>query len=72
MSQTQNMATVGEIASKLQVPIHRVEYVIRARKIQPQCRAGNARVFTDADVEYIAAELAQINRTRSHFEISRV
>ena len=53
--------TVGEIARRLGEPIHRVEYVIRSRDLQPSGRAGNCRIFTDADVAYIAAELRRID-----------
>jgi len=49
--------TVGEIAHKLGVPLHRVEYLIRARGIRPSSWAGNARVFSDKAVERIAREL---------------
>ena len=53
--------TVGEIARRLGEPLHRIEYVIRAREVQPVSRAGNARVFSDADVEYIRGELRRID-----------
>ena len=53
--------TVGEIARRLRESIHRIEYVIRARKIQPSGWAGNARVFTEADVDRIASELRRID-----------
>ena len=53
--------TVGEIARRIGEPIHRVEYVIRTRNLQPRGRAGNCRVFTDDDVAYIAAELRRID-----------
>ena len=56
--------TVGEIARRIGKPIHRVEYIIRARGIQPCGRAGNCRVFTEADVAYIAAELRRIDVER--------
>ena len=52
-----HLPTVGVIAHELGVPLHRVEYIIRARGIAPVGRAGNARVFSDADVQRIAAEL---------------
>jgi DNA-binding transcriptional MerR regulator len=52
--------TVGEIALRLKASIHRVEYIIRSRAIQPTNRAGNARIFTDADVERIGSELRRI------------
>ena len=53
--------TVGSIARRLGEPIHRVEYIIRSRNIQPSGRAGNCRVFTDADIAYIAAEFRRID-----------
>ena len=53
--------TVGEIARRLGQPLHRIEYVIRSRDIQPTGRAGNIRVFTDADVDRIAGELRRID-----------
>ena len=56
--------TVGEIARRLGQPIHRIEYVIRSRSIEPSCMAGNARVFTDTDVDRIASELRRIDAGR--------
>jgi hypothetical protein len=52
--------TVGEIARRLGQPVHRVEYLIKARGIQPCGRAGNCRVFSEADVTRIAGELRRI------------
>lgn len=52
--------TVGEIARRLDEPIHRIEYVIRSRRIAPTGIAGNVRVFTDDDVDRIAQELHRI------------
>jgi hypothetical protein len=56
--------TVGEIARRLGEPIHRVEYIIRSRGITPSGWAGNSRVFSDADVQHVASELARIERDR--------
>jgi len=56
--------TVGSIAEQLGVPVHRIRYVIESRRIEPSGRAGNARIFTDADVERIASELRRIERDR--------
>jgi hypothetical protein len=54
------MPTIGEIARRLGQPIHRIEYVIRARRIHPCGWAGNARVFPEDAVEVIASELQRI------------
>lgn len=48
------LLTVGELAKRLDVPIHRVEYLIRSRNLQPAQRAGNNRVFTESDLQYLA------------------
>ena len=60
--------TVGQIARRLKEPLHRIEYVIRTRDIQPVSRAGNVRVFSDADVTYIASELRRIDSEREGIE----
>jgi hypothetical protein len=39
------LLTTGEIAARLGQPIHRVDYVVRARGIRPAARAGRLRVF---------------------------
>ena len=59
-----SVPTVGEIARRLKAPVHRVEYVIRSRDIQPIGRAGNTRVFAPANVERIGSELRRIDAER--------
>jgi hypothetical protein len=59
------MPTIGEIARRLGEPIHRVEYVIRVRRISPCGWAGNARVFPETAVEVIATELQRIARVKA-------
>jgi hypothetical protein len=66
-----SMPTVGEIARRLNEPVHRVEYVLRTRDIQPAGVAGNARVYTDDDVKRIAAELADIDDRQRRQEVER-
>jgi DNA-binding transcriptional MerR regulator len=60
----ESQPTIGEIARRLGEPIWRIEYLIRSRNINPASRAGNARVFTDADVELIAGVIKRINRDK--------
>jgi DNA-binding transcriptional MerR regulator len=57
--------TVGEIARRLGVPVHRVVYVIESRGIRPAGRAGTARIFSEADVAYIASELRRIKEDKA-------
>ena len=58
------LPTVGIIALRLDVPLHRVEYILRTRRILPTHRAGNARVYSESDVQYIASELRRIDADR--------
>lgn len=60
----QAVPTVGEIARRAGADIHRVEYVIRTRGIQPVSRAGNVRVFAESDVQRIVSELERIQANR--------
>jgi hypothetical protein len=64
MTEPEMLLTVGEIARRLGREVHRVEYVIRSRRLRPVGWAGHARVFSDADLQYIAAELQRIARDR--------
>jgi len=57
--------TVGEIARRLSVPVHRIVYVLRSRDIPPAGRAGNARVFRDTDVAVIEAEIRRIDGAKT-------
>ncbi len=65
MPATMRVPTVGEIARRLGRPLHRVEYLIRARGIQAASWAGNAKVYTEADVDLIAEELRRIDAARA-------
>lgn len=58
---TKPVPTVGEIARRLGESLHRIEYVIRSRHIQPVSRAGHVRIFTESDVVLIGDELRLID-----------
>jgi hypothetical protein len=64
MSRSTTLPTVGEIARRLDESLHRIEYVIRSRNIQPTSRAGHVRIFAEAEVAHIADELRQIDAAR--------
>ena len=49
------MLTIGRIARRLQVPMHRVDYAIRTRRIRPVARAGTLRVFAVGQLDLIRA-----------------
>lgn len=66
MSQPPLLLTVGEIARRSQTKVHRVEYIIRSRNIQPIGWAGHARVFSSASLSHIESELRRMDTERSN------
>jgi len=61
---TTTLSTIGVIAQRLNQPVWRIEYLIRSRNIQPTSRAGNARVFTEKDVNRISQALHDIDSSK--------
>ncbi|REJ87131.1 MAG: hypothetical protein DWQ34_25780 [Planctomycetota bacterium] len=57
--------TVGQIAERLRRPLHRVLYVVRERRIEPVCRAGQTRMFDENAVKRIEAELDRIDQRKN-------
>ena len=66
------MFTVGELARRAGVPVHRVTYVIETRDIEPLGRAGQARVFGREAAEQVLEELRQIAAARGICEAAFV
>lgn len=64
MSQPPLLLTVGEIARRLDTQVHRIEYVIRSRRIEATGWAGHARVFSEANFDHIASELSRMDTDR--------
>ena len=55
------LATIGEVAKLLRVPLHRIEYVLRTRShIRPRATAGGARCFDNDAIARIRLELNAI------------
>ncbi|MCM2369438.1 hypothetical protein [Aporhodopirellula aestuarii] len=64
MSQPPLLLTVGEIARRLDTKIHRIEYIIRSRRIEATGCAGHARVFSQASLDHIASKLSRMDADR--------
>lgn len=64
MTRSKDCVAVGELVRRLGVPIHRVLYVIRSRGIRPVSKAGNARLFSEADAKRLASELRRIDAAK--------
>lgn len=54
----EKLLTVGEIAARTGLPIHRVQYLIKSRRIEPSGRAGVLRVFDENAFHEIEREVA--------------
>lgn len=65
MSRPPLLLTVGEIARRLDTKVHRIEYVIRSRRIEASGWAGHARVFSQANLDHIASELRRMDVERN-------
>lgn len=69
-SKATRLMTIGVIARELNVPIHRVRYVLETRPhIQASALAGNARLFDTRAVAMIRHEINAIDARRSANEI---
>jgi hypothetical protein len=57
--------TIGQIAQDLGVPLHRVEFAIRSRGIEPSQRIARWRLWDDAGFERVKSTLARIESDRT-------
>lgn len=51
------LLTTGDIAARLNLPIHRVQYFLTARRIDPVTRVGGYRLFAADVVEKLRVEI---------------
>lgn len=65
-----NIASSGEIARRLNQPIHRVAYVIRTRRIKPLLVAGGRYFYGESAMHRIASELRRIDEERGVCDVS--
>jgi hypothetical protein len=61
---TKRFVTVGEIARQTGHDLHKIEYILRTREIEPLGKAGNARVYSADVVEWVADELRRIGEAK--------
>lgn len=64
-SEPVTLDTPGRIAAKLGVPLHRVQYIIRSRGVEPSAYAGRLRLFNREAVARIRHELNAIDARRA-------
>ena len=57
--------TLGDIAKRYAVDKARVRYIIERDGMEPAARAGQYRLFDDAQVNRIGLELAAIQRKKT-------
>ena len=57
---TQDLYLISEVAQRLDVPPHRIAYLLMTRKLaEPKLRMGNRRVFTNDDAKRVADALGR-------------
>jgi hypothetical protein len=59
---TAKALTVGVLAERLSVPIHRAQYLLRAKDISPVQRAGKLEICDEAAVRKLQDELGRARR----------
>jgi hypothetical protein len=59
------LRTPGVVAREVGAPLHRVQYVLRTRKIAPAARAGRLRLLDAKGVEAVRKALAGIDARRA-------
>lgn len=64
-TESPTLDTTGRIAAKLGVPLHRVTYIIRTRKIRPVAYAGRLGLYDREAVAVIRHALNAIDARRS-------
>jgi len=55
---------VGSLSKVYRVPVHRIEYIIRTRGIQPAGMAGNVRLFDEPAARRVGSELERIEQEK--------
>ena len=64
MSQAQAL-TVGMIAERLGCPVHKIQYILKARRISPSQRVGPLRLFDEEHVAQIGEELKRVEERKA-------
>jgi hypothetical protein len=57
--------TVSDIAKRLNLPIHRIDYAIASRKIAPAKVLGGSKIFDDAGFKAVADAIANIAKVEA-------
>lgn len=65
MISTKQARTAGTIAAELGVPLHRVQYILRTRKIQPVAKAGVFNLYSAEHTAEVRRHLNIIDARRS-------
>ncbi len=60
----QTFLSSHDIAHRLNVPVHRVQWFLRAKHIEPRAKIGMAYGFTDEDVIAIKTAIQQADARR--------
>ena len=55
IGELQELLTIGQVAERLDLPLHVVRYAIDTYRIKPRTRVGILRVWSNQDLDSIAA-----------------
>lgn len=61
MDKKRSFYSIGHLSEKFNVPVHRLEFAINSRKIEPCGWAGNSRIFDESGAAKVGAALTEIS-----------
>ena len=67
MAKNPELLTLRDIAMKLDIRLHVVDWIVRTRGIKELHRFGNTRVFSEAALKEVKAAVEQERTTRSGY-----
>jgi len=59
MTETKQLYTIGDVARIIDVPQHRITYLMQRGRASESFRLAGRRVFTQRDIDHIAKQLEQ-------------
>jgi hypothetical protein len=59
------LLTVGDLVTALEQPIHKIEYLLSSRNIQPVQRAGRFRLYKHGVIDRLQHEIVTMQKTKN-------
>lgn len=67
----EGLLTLGQLAERLGVPVHRLKYAIEQHGIHPAMRVGILRVWSEDEVPRMRGALARVAKNRRGSDVKK-